>query len=130
MSMATYDYKRGVVHVDANAISAFIVAKNECGESKQFQSERAAKAWLNQYQGHKNYNHWNVSLWLNNDEHLYSIARHMKQHYARARMHADEQRPVFIARQVLQRLKDEGLTHTPDGVEYTVTTIRAAMRGM
>jgi dTDP-4-amino-4,6-dideoxygalactose transaminase len=82
------------------------------------------------YNGHKNYNHWNVSLWLNNDENLYSIARHMKRHYANARMRDNERRSVFVARQVLQRLKDEGLTHTPDGVRYTVTTISAALRDM
>lgn len=27
------------------------------------------------YQGHKNWNHWNVSLWINNDEGLYKLAR-------------------------------------------------------
>ena len=26
------------------------------------------------YQGHKNWNHWNVSLWINNDEALYNMA--------------------------------------------------------
>ena len=27
-----------------------------------------------QYLGHKNKNHWNVSLWINNDEGLYRTA--------------------------------------------------------
>jgi hypothetical protein len=27
------------------------------------------------YNGHKNWNHWNVSLWVNNDEGLYRMAR-------------------------------------------------------
>jgi hypothetical protein len=27
------------------------------------------------YNGHKNWNHWNVSLWINNDEGLYNEAR-------------------------------------------------------
>ena len=27
------------------------------------------------YNGHKNWNHWNVSLWINNDEGLYLCAR-------------------------------------------------------
>ena len=81
------------------------------------------------YQGHKNWNHWNVSLWLNNDEGLYSIAKHMKQHYARARV-SGESRSTFIARQVLRRLKDEGITKTPDGAPYSISSIRAAMKDM
>lgn len=27
------------------------------------------------YNGHKNWNHWNVSLWINNDESIYRMAR-------------------------------------------------------
>lgn len=27
------------------------------------------------YNGHKNYNAWNVSLWINNDEGLYNMAK-------------------------------------------------------
>lgn len=81
-----------------------------------------------EYNGHKNWNHWNVSLWIANDEHLYNIARHMKQHYAHAIVEGS--RPEFIARQVLQRLKDEGLTKTPDGAPYTKTTIQAALRNL
>lgn len=26
------------------------------------------------FNGHKNWNHWNVSLWINNDEGLYRLA--------------------------------------------------------
>lgn len=28
------------------------------------------------YNGHKNWNHWNVSLWINNDEELYNTAKY------------------------------------------------------
>lgn len=82
------------------------------------------------YQGHKNWNHWNVSLWINNDENLYRIALHMKRHYAKAIMYYGESRTVFIARQVMNRLKDEGITHTPDGAPYSVSSIKGAMVGM
>jgi hypothetical protein len=29
------------------------------------------------YNGHKNYNHWNVALWLFNDESLYRRMRYL-----------------------------------------------------
>ena len=29
---------------------------------------------MTRYNGHKNWNHWNVSLWINNDEGLYRMA--------------------------------------------------------
>lgn len=73
------------------------------------------------YQGHRNWNHWNVNLWINNDEHFYSLARD----YCRSNTSRDA-----AARQFVQDLASVGVTHTPDGAPYTVTTVRAAMRGM
>lgn len=73
------------------------------------------------YNGHKNWNHWNVSLWIGNDEGFYSLARDcIRQHRTR-----DE-----AARAMLASLADAGITATPDGAPYTVTAIRAAMVGM
>jgi hypothetical protein len=74
------------------------------------------------YNGHKNWNFWNVSLWINNDEYLYSIARNCVRCCPKARESA--------ARHMLQRLKDEGITQTPDGAPYSVSSIRDAMVGM
>ena len=37
------------------------------------------------YNGHKNWNHWNVSLWINNDEGLYNFARSCKRDSANIR---------------------------------------------
>jgi hypothetical protein len=73
------------------------------------------------YNGHKNWNHWNVSLWINNDEGLYNAARSFK----RSRKTSDK-----AARDMLQDLADMGVTKTPDGAPYSVTTIRAAMVDM
>ena len=73
------------------------------------------------YNGHKNYNHWNVSLWIANDEGLYRMARDC----IRCHRTRDE-----AARAMLESLVDMGITATPDGAPYTVTTIRAAMVGM
>ena len=74
------------------------------------------------FNGHKNWNHWNVSLWINNDEYLYSIAMNCVRCYRGARESA--------ARHTLGRLKDEGFTHTPGGAPYSVSSIRAAIVGM
>lgn len=69
--------------------------------------------------GHKNYNHWNVSLWLTSDEGLYRLMRG----YARGSGSLDK-----AAERMLDDLREMGVTHTPDGAPYSKTTIRAAMR--
>ena len=75
------------------------------------------------FNGYRSWAQWNVSLWLNNDEGLYSImATFLK--YDRK---CGRER---IAKHILTRLHDEGITHTPDGARYTITGIRAAMRGL
>lgn len=71
------------------------------------------------YNGHKNWAHWNVSLWLHNDEGLY---HEMRRCIRKART-KDE-----AARMMLGSLHEMGIRETPDGATYSVTTIRAAMR--
>jgi hypothetical protein len=73
------------------------------------------------FNGHKNWNHWNVSLWINNDEGLYRTALiHLKR----------EANKEDAAKEMLYDLVDCGITHTPDGAPYSMTTIKAAMREM
>ena len=69
------------------------------------------------YNGHKNWNHWNVSLWINNDEGLYHMARHYVDHYT-----------LDTAAECL--LSDLQGQKTPDGAPYTYSSIRAAISGM
>ena len=74
------------------------------------------------YNGHKNWNHWNVSLWIGNDEQLYRRA-----------MHAIRSTGTLdaAARWLMQDLADSHAgTATPDGAPYTFTTVRAALRGL
>lgn len=73
------------------------------------------------YNGHKNWNHWNVSLWINNDEGLYRMALE----YARS---SKNRRMAALG--MLSELRDMGITKTPDGAPYTVTTIAHAMQEM
>ena len=53
------------------------------------------------YNGHKNYETWNVSLWLNNDECLNALA---------------QQSGDYV--NLLTTLQDCGITETLDGVDY------------
>lgn len=69
------------------------------------------------FNGHKNYNHWNVALWINNDEGLYSLANEC------IRMTASR---TEAARAMLQSLPER----TPDGAPYSLSSVRAAMVGM
>jgi len=72
------------------------------------------------YNGYKNWSHWNVSLWVNNDEYLYRQARY----YARTFKRQD------AARAMLSALTESGITETPDGAPYSVSAILGAMRGI
>lgn len=74
------------------------------------------------YSGHKNWNHWNVSLWINNDEGLYNIARDHVRNCSGPRTKA--------AQNMLDDLRELGQTKTPDGAPYSLSSIRAAMVGM
>lgn len=66
------------------------------------------------YNGHKNYNCWNVNLWLNNDEGTYRLMRDC----IRRAKNRDE-----AAREMLNYLPEK----TPDGAPYTLTNVRLAM---
>jgi hypothetical protein len=76
------------------------------------------------YNGHKNWNHWNVSLWINNDEDLYRLAKGLVDCYEKCGGR-DE-----AAKAMLESLVNSGTTKTPDGAPYSVSSIRAAMAGM
>mgnify|MGYP000332455779 CR=1 FL=1 len=73
------------------------------------------------YQGHRSWAAWSVSLWINNEEGLYRLAKH----YARKAQNRDE-----AAQFMLEDLQQGGITHTPDGAKYSKNTIKLAMRGM
>lgn len=72
------------------------------------------------YNGHKNWNHWNVSLWINNDEGIYNLARSARR----------GNRSDAAAREFIATLADVGITRTPDGAPYSVSAVRAAMVDM
>lgn len=70
------------------------------------------------YNGHKNYNHWNVNLWLNNDERLYSIVK------ACVELTPTKDEATNLIHNCFAQW---GIAETPDGVRYTKTAIRAAI---
>lgn len=73
------------------------------------------------YQGHKNWNYWNVSLWIANDEPLYRIALRCI-HRSRGLNAAAEY--------MMSELTILGHSVTPDGAPYTKSSVRAALKGL
>jgi len=73
------------------------------------------------YNGHKSWGYWNVALWIGNDEGLYNMARG----YIRREKNRDE-----AARSIVAYLRNTGITQTPDGANYSVSAVRAAITGL
>ena len=91
--------------------------------------------------GHKNWNHWNVSLWLWNTEalakraeHYIGNSKHTLDEAARSLLHDIITWPPFSGIGVTGGIVLSGeygqYAHTPDGAPYTFTSIRAALAGM
>lgn len=66
------------------------------------------------YNGHRSWNAWNVSLWINNDEALYRWA------YDLAKRHGVKKAVRIMTNEL------EG-QRTPDGAKYNATCIREAI---
>jgi hypothetical protein len=73
------------------------------------------------YNGYPSWPTWNVSLWVNNDEGLYRMA----QECLNSKGYLQES-----AELMLWQLNSQGVTHTPDGAKYSVTSLKLAMRGI
>ena len=67
------------------------------------------------YNGHKNWSHWNVALWVCNDEGLYRLACTAIRYAGTL----DE-----AAHELLVMLPEK----TPDGAVYSFSSVRAALR--
>lgn len=70
------------------------------------------------YNGHRSWNAWNVSLWLNNDEKLYRTMLFCIETTKNRQEAAGKLKALYLH------------AETPDGAPYTVTSIIAAMRGI
>lgn len=73
------------------------------------------------YNGHKNWDYWNVSLWIGNDEGLYNQAKRL------VRAHGNRR---GAAREFVEQMRLDGIEKTPDGARYTVANVYAAMEGL
>lgn len=69
------------------------------------------------YNGHQSRAAWNVSLWINNDEGLYRLALDC----IRRRKTKDA-----AAKELIELLPEK----TPDGVPYTLRSVREALVGL
>lgn len=81
---------------------------------------------MSTYNGHANWNQWNVALWLANDEGLYRMACDIiRRRKPRHRGGLDA-----AAREIVTYLRECGITHTPDGAYYSFTAVRQGLRGL
>jgi hypothetical protein len=93
------------------------------------------------YNGHKNWNHWNVSLWMFNSESLYRVVIHeLEKGYtldetAKNILHdilrcCSSPLGIQITEGVYLSGRFGQFASTPDGARYTKTSVRSALTGL
>lgn len=70
------------------------------------------------FNGHKDYEHWNVSVWITNDEYLYRLA-----------LASIEEHPGTIAGAVAD-FRAQAPARTPDGVRFTKDRVTAVFKDL
>lgn len=99
-----------------------------------FESEVVMK----EYQGHRSWNAWNVSLWICNDEPLYRFAmecigwarkwaKTVRSGYWRNKEHKNSR---IIRRAVNVFMKYYQQEKTPDGAKYNYLSVRLCLDGL
>ena len=71
---------------------------------------------MKQYNGHRSWNAWNISLWINNDESLYRLARECMEECA-----------GNAGKAARRWLRLSGETRTPDGAKYNPLSVKLAI---
>ena len=84
---------------------------------------------MKNYNGHRSWNAWNVSLWINNDEAMYNAARATVDEF-RNRMPEATNNKVYL--KAARELYQNGLWNekTPDGANYNILCVKLALEGM
>jgi hypothetical protein len=72
-----------------------------------------------EYNGHKNWNHWNVSLWLYNDETLYRLVQRNIRRSSTLEL---------AVQNIIAELREWDIIQTLDGAKFTKSAVRAAIR--
>ena len=75
------------------------------------------------YNGHRNWTHWNVALWLGNDEGLYNAAMSDRDRLTPKGKPYTPRRAAIHMQAYLPKC-------TPDGARYSVVALTAAIKGL
>ena len=76
---------------------------------------------MKQYNGHRSWNAWNISLWISNDEGLYLTAKDAIKR---------SKRRIGLATSLFLRDIGGTRTKTPDGGVFNATSVKLALMGL
>ena len=77
------------------------------------------------YNGHRSWNAWNVSLWINNTEDIYNFAVSCVESAKKARPSANKERILRVA--VNRFMAGFRGKKTPDGAKYNPLAVKLAI---